>query len=421
MNRFTVLSSYPANRSCANVGDQLIEVACKQLVEHELGPCEFLTFFREDPLDAHIDAINETQAVLMPAFPIRDTPMYPGCYQLTKDLDRIKVPLVPVGANWNVYPGDAETRRWLQYSDETVAFLRRVAAGVDHVSCREYFVCDVLKKHGVSNTLMTGDPAWYDPEFLGRALHRPDSVDHVVFTPPLSAFYRDQAGQVLRMMADLFPDARRYCAMHLTDVKVSPFPDKRPTNDASMRPDVADKNAYIRRLARDLGFEILEFSGDVTKLAFYGECDLHIGYECHAHLSFLRQRRPSVLIAEDARGVGFNYTLGVGGFTGFRRAVGRTLPAPKEGGTSGYCVTQEEFDLAPARDDIATEVRQFVEQELASGFRRYLGVAGFIDETYEHAMAPFIRSLPGANGQAKRGARGVGSAGRGVEGKAPVA
>jgi hypothetical protein len=77
-----------------------------------------------------------------------------------------------------------------------------------------------------------------------------------------------------------------------------------------MRPDVAEKNAFLRQEAVSLGFEVVELAGEVGRmLDFYPGCDLHVGYECHAHVSMFRIRRPSVLIAEDARGVGFNYTL----------------------------------------------------------------------------------------------------------------
>lgn len=392
--KYTVLTTFPGQRSSSNVGDQLIEVALKRLVEKEKGPVEFVTFFREDPLEDKLEEINATAAVLMPAFPIRDVPMYPGCYRLVEDLDRIKVPLIPIGANWNAYPGDAESRRILQYSPETTAFLHRVAAGVSNFSCREFHVCEILRKHGINNTVMTGDPAWYDPQYLGRPLHRPAHIKRVVFSPPLSAFYRQQAEEVLVLLAELFPGARRYCAMHLTDAKTSPFKDLRPTNDASMRTDIAEKNAFVRQRAAELGFELLELAGNVDKLDFYGECDLHVGYECHAHIGFLRQRRPSVLIAEDARGVGFNYTFGIGGFDGFVRRGPGPLRSAKEGGTSGYCVSATEFAAAPTQPDLVPSLRQFLREECESGFHRYLGVAGLIDATYETAMAPFLRSLP---------------------------
>ncbi|MDD4024875.1 MAG: polysaccharide pyruvyl transferase family protein [Kiritimatiellae bacterium] len=392
--RYTLLTTFPGKKSSSNVGDQLIEIATKRLVTKETGVADFLTIFREDALDMRLDEINATAGILLPAFPIRDNPMYPGCYRLTEDLGKIKVPLIPIGANWNVYPGDSVSRENLCYSRETVSFLRHVAAGVKQVSCREYLVCEILKKHGVANTVMTGDPAWYDPEFLGKPLHRPAKIGRVVFSPPLSAFYGKQGEAVMMLLSDLFPSAQRICAMHLTDAKHSPFDDKRPTNDASMRQDVAEKNAFLRRRAHELGFEIVELAGKVEKLDMYRMCDLHVGYECHAHVGFLRQRRPSVLIAEDARGVGFNYTFGVGGFNGFSRRQQIALAPPSEGGTSGYCVTEKEFGVAGFNDGLMPGLRRFLEEECASRFRRYLGVAPFIDETYEKSMKPFLRNLP---------------------------
>ena len=393
--RYTVLTTFPGERSSANVGDQLIEIAVKRLIEHELGAVEYLTIFREDPLDDVLDEVNATQAILLPGFGVRAAvPMHPGVYRLVENLDRLKVPMVPIGANWNVYPGDAVSRDTLRLPAENVAFVKRIAAGVTLLSCREYHLLEVLRRHGIMNAIMTGDPAWYDPGFFGKPLHRPTRINKIVFSPPLSAFYGSQAVDLLTMLAELFPSAERYCAFHLTDLIASEFDDRSATNDSSMRPDVARKNALIRSHASELGYEILELAGHVEKLDFYRECDLHIGYECHAHLGFFRQRRPSVLIAEDARGVGFNYTLGIGGFDGFQRVNNSSSLLPAEGGTSGYCVTQEEFDIAPARSDLASAVRRFVTEELDTGFRRYLGVADLIDETYEKTMRPYLRGLP---------------------------
>ncbi len=119
MKHYTVLTTFPQNRNSANVGNQLIEVSLKALVEREKGKVNFTTIFREEPLEPHLDEINRSAALLMPAFPIRDTPMYPGCYRLTEDLDAIKVPMIPVGSNWNVYPGDFESREEICYSPET--------------------------------------------------------------------------------------------------------------------------------------------------------------------------------------------------------------------------------------------------------------------------------------------------------------
>jgi hypothetical protein len=218
MTTYTVLTTFPGQRSSANVGDQLIEVAVKRLVEKEKGPARFVTIFREESLEPRLAEVKSTAAILFPGCGIRETPLHPLAYRLTEDLDRITVPLIPIGANWNTYPGDFESRRSTRLSAPTLAFLQRVAGNVPQVSCREHHVRDILRRHGIHNTVMTGDPAWSAPEFFGRPFHRPREVRSVVFSPPLSACYREQGAAVLRMLRDLFPAARRYCAMHLKDL-----------------------------------------------------------------------------------------------------------------------------------------------------------------------------------------------------------
>ncbi|MGI6083755.1 MAG: polysaccharide pyruvyl transferase family protein [Limnochordia bacterium] len=389
---YVLLTTYPAGSS-ANVGDLLIEESVKALVREIKGEHDFLTVFREDPLDDLLDEINRSRAVLMPAFPIRDTPMYPRTYRLTDDLSKIRVPMIPIGANWNAYPGDMESRRRITYSDETQRFLHLIAGNVDSLSCREYFTCRMLEKHGIANTLMTGDPAWYDVGCLGKPMRRNRSIDRVLFSPPLSAFYVEQAVQMLEMLAGLFPRAERLCAFHLADAdRIGQ--DFRPDNSAAMRPDVLAKNRRIRAKAAELGFEVINLSGNYDRLAIYDKCDLHVGYECHAHVYALRKRIPSVLIAEDARGVGFAYTFGVGGFHGFRRCQSPPWETGRSPYTSGYCVDLSEFSLAPADGSVHEQIRSFIEEELDSGFRRYIGVAAFLDDTYHSAMKPFLESLP---------------------------
>lgn len=387
---YIVLTTFPQHGS-ANVGDKLIEARLQSIIEHEKGERAFVSIFREEPLEPMLDQINRARAVLMPALAVRDLPMYPGCYRLVEDLSRIEVPLIPVGANWNVYPGDAFSRRTLEYSEATQAFLKRIAAQVDAFSCREFHACRVLARHGITNALMTGDPAWFDLAHLERPMHRPSRVERVVFSPPMSPQYAEQALHLMQMLAALFPDATRYCSMHVSDRDTQA--NARAENSAAMSPEVTEKNRKVRAWAEELGFEVRHAAGELANLDYYETCDLHVGYECHAHARFISLRRPSILIAEDARGVGFNDTLGVGGFTGFQR-VAWPVEAVRKSHTSGYCTTLAEFSLAPAHLDVHEDVREFLEDELATGFNRFAGLGPYLDRLYNETMAPFIRSLP---------------------------
>ena len=387
---YTILTTYPDYGS-RNVGDRLIELRLKSILAQEKQENEFLTIFREDSLEQRLDEINASRAILMPGFPIRDTPMYPNTYRLVPDLSDIRVPLIPIGANWNVYPGDAQSRREVQYSDATTDFLRYVAGQVEQVSCREHYVCGVLQKHGVENTIMTGDPAMFCLSKIGTPMKQPTRIERVVFSPPLSPFYAEQADRLLSMLAEMFPSTTRICAFHLADSGSSTS--GRSENSAAMTPAVADKNRRIRDRAEELGYQILDMAGNVKGLSIYEACDLHVGYECHAHLYFLSMRSPSVLIAEDARGVGFNQTILGGGFDGFTRKRASTDICRKRH-TSGYCTSLDELSVAPPREDLHKVVKDFLKHQLATGFREYAGVAPWLDRTYECAMAPFIRAIP---------------------------
>lgn len=389
---YTLLTTCPPY-SHQNVGDKLIEERTKELVSKEKGDVDFLTFFREENLEPYLEQINSTRAVLMPAFPIRDMPMYPGVYQLVENISRIKVPMIPIGGNWNVYPGDEKSRNRLKYSEETCSFLSYIAGQVEQISCREYYTCDILEKHGIDNTLMTGDPAWFLLSAIGKPMYRPRKIERLVFSPPLSAFYLEQAKEIMGMLAKMFPSAEKVCAFHLFDADTESATEKKSERSAAMSPDILAKNRAIRKYAAELNYKIMEMAGDLKNLEFYQTCDLHVGYECHAHLSFFSRRIPSVLIAEDARGVGFNYTLGVGGFTGFVRSQQETSVNNKKV-TSGYCTSVEELILAPPKTTVHLEIERFLSHELESRFRKYIGLADYLDDVYTNRMKPFIQSLP---------------------------
>lgn len=390
---YTLLTSFP-EVGCGNVGDRLIEIAVKKIIAHEKGVTEFITLFREDDISEYLDEINKTKAVLMPAFPIRDVPMYPGVYKLVDDLRKIKVPMIPIGANWNVYPGDFFDRLNITYSEKTKEFLKYVSGQTSKISCREYHTCRILKKHGIENTVMTGDPAWFDLNFLGKEMKRPAKINHLVFTPPLSAFYEEQAINIIRMLSDLFPYAQKYCSFHLADSITRPLVmGQKVDNSVAMNSEVAYKNERIRKYAGEKGFVIVQASHDLNKIDFYQECDLHVGYECHAHWGFIRKRIPSVLIAEDARGVGFIYTQGSIGFEGFKRCQ-LSYDNSRPANTSGYCDSIKSYSNAPVDTTVPDRIREFLEDELDSNFRRYAGLSSYLDEIYETRMKPFIKSLP---------------------------
>jgi len=372
---YYLLSTYPAEGS-GNVGDHLISDSAIELIRHVKGNVTFKVVFRGEDLAPYLEDVNQCRAVIMPGFAVRD-PMYPRVYALTERLSDITVPLIPVGAGWSHFPGDYEACRSFAFTEATARFLRLIGDQVSLFACREWLTCQLLSRHGLTNTRMVGDCAWYHLPSIGMPMRRPTAIRQVAFTTPHRKLYQTQAISVLRMIVDLFREARVLCVLQSA-------------------PTAGD--ASIIREAQLLGCEVMYAGHDIDKLQAYEACDLHIGYRLHGHLAFLRKRTPSVLLCEDSRGLSASYTLGGGGFSAFQRAVSAHL-LPNTIWSIRGVRTLLSAGVSPFRevlpdDGLPARLRQFLLEEAATDWRRYIGIGHVIDEAFCNDMVPFLRTIP---------------------------
>jgi hypothetical protein len=152
----------------------------------------------------------------------------------------------------------------------------------------------------VGDVRRSGCTAWYHVPSLGTPAKVPQTVRRVVFTPPAaSRMHFRESVALMRALRRRYPKAERYCVFHRG---------LRPGIGTGRRETLA-VNA-MAGVAVALGFKIVDAAFDLGKIDFYGECDLHVGYRVHAHLCFVSQRIPSVLLCEDGRGAGQVVTLG---------------------------------------------------------------------------------------------------------------
>lgn len=364
---YTILTTWPENGS-GNVGDRLITESAKSFIEHEIGDVDYLQLFREEPLEPHLSEINSGEAVLLPGFAIRE-PIHPETYRLVDDLSKIEVPIIPLGTGWKSYPGDFLDNKTIEYNQETIEFIKKLSNKIPYISTREYYTNRVLTRHGISNTLMTGDCAWYDPESFGDSLHRPDNVQNIVFTTPHSSHYEGQAIDMIEMLTEEFPNATLYCSFHS---------------------ELTSHEENIRNAAEERGFEIVHAASDLSAIEFYANADLHVGYRVHGHIAFLRKRRPSVLLSEDGRGVGFSETLGHKIFPAFTRHIAESAI----NNMNIEKVLQKTIERRRiASSTVVEEVRQYLQEEQKTGFRRLQHIPFVIDETYQN-MQKVISSIP---------------------------
>jgi hypothetical protein len=197
-----------------NVGDFLITHRCKKLLKQLRPGQELFQLPAWEPLEAHLDTINSGDAVVIMGGPGYQTRFYPGVYKLTRRLDDLRVPVIPMGLGWRGFPGDFETLKEFTFDEPSMAALKRISAGTRYLGCRDYLTLEALRRNGISNALMTGCPAWYDLGSIGKKMRAPRAVRRLVFTPSQGALFVDQSTRLLGVLADLFPEAERFCSFH---------------------------------------------------------------------------------------------------------------------------------------------------------------------------------------------------------------
>lgn len=384
---YTLLSTFPPHTS-GNVGDKLLEEQVKKLIERETGVDEFNTVFRSEDFSSRINKLNESDAIILPAFALRE-PIHPDTYRLTEDIDSIKTPIIPLAANWSGYPGDKVQNENRKYSAETVKFIEKLdnQDSLSHLTTRDVYTKNILQRHGFKDAELVGDLGWYHEDYLGREMRTPEEINDIVITTPHHSHYIPQAAKLMDMLDEEFSDAKITVSFHSS---------------------LSESDRELRQMAEDRGFEIVLASHDTENIEFYDECDLHVGYRLHGHISFLRRRLPSVLIGEDGRGNGFNNTSHVGGFRATKRRLNpskanlvrkfsNSLPGigvrkVLEG--KKYARNPYQQAIAPADMNVPEKIRDFLRKEIRNDFKSYERIPELFDQTYENSMKPFLKSLP---------------------------
>jgi hypothetical protein len=369
-----------------NVGDALIVERCVALLRH-LKPRQELKIVPSwEPLDAEL--LRTADALIIPGGPGYQPGFYPDIYPLVNDPQRLQVPLVTIGVGWKGIPGDWETLRSYAFTPRSLRVLR-VINERGHLGCRDYLTREALARNGL-DAIMTGCPVWYDLDSIGAPMHRPASIGRLVFTPPELPLYADQGIAVAQVLRRLWPDAERICSFHRGIGAVDRWTD-------SSR---ARNNERLAQAVARLGFEVVDVSGSLDQIAFYAQCDLHVGYRVHAHLGFSGKRRLSLLLHEDGRGAGASQALGVTGLDAFRRTVSGSIASA----TSSHPMTRWpplarlhrrlQKQSVVADETVPCALRRLLEEDLRSNFARHAGLSARIDAQFG-VMSSFIQRLPG--------------------------
>ena len=80
-----------------NIGDFLITDRCEKLLAKIKPEYELIKFLHWESLDDKLEIINGSCGIIIFGGPGYQQSMYPDVYKLTKNLDDIKVPIIPLG------------------------------------------------------------------------------------------------------------------------------------------------------------------------------------------------------------------------------------------------------------------------------------------------------------------------------------
>jgi len=383
------------SRAKKNIGDFLILDRAKKLLQRFRPEKKLITINGWEPLGEHLKEVNEADAMIFCGGPNISKTFYPDVYPLTGNLDEIKAPMYLLGGGWNEIPGTKMQREGYSFTPQSRDALGRCAA----ISCRDSQTVGVLQNNGFKG-VMTGCPVWYNLNHIDEKFKAPEEVRKIVYTTPqfhtMPRLYDEQCVEMMDVVKEMFPSAKIYCSFH-RGLKPDEF-----TTEAEEPRLLAVKDAATQR-----GFEIVDASYELTKIGFYEDCDLHVGYRLHGHIDFLSMRKPSLLLNIDARGQGFADTVGLPGVQAWSKGV-LAEPTYTFGNWIGkynllnkwtrivsdraYLRWSQELWLTGSRNAVK-EVRGILDREIKSGFSSYIGLESTFLKHFE-VMKDFIAGIP---------------------------
>ncbi|GAA0434749.1 hypothetical protein GCM10008983_09140 [Lentibacillus halophilus] len=294
---YLILSTYPEKGS-RNSGDDLLGKSLLDIVKGVKGKdvnFDFVSVVDQEPED--LDDLSEYKAILAPGM----RPTIKGYNEAPKNRSKFfnkayksSVPVYGVGAGWGVYPGTIKQSKKLNLASTEKEILSQHfgkvgqdSSAIGAISCRDITTENILVNNGVKCYGTTGDCGLFDTNLLNTSALLPEKINKISVSMPHVKHHQEMAYKLALKLKNEFS-----CDVYITyhgyngifEEQINSNWDKRQIN-------------------------FVDLSGDAENLSFYDDIDAHIGFRLHAHIWFLRTRKPSLLIGEDGRGMGHLYTL----------------------------------------------------------------------------------------------------------------
>lgn len=281
-----------------NSGDFLIEQRSKELIESITGS-DVDILKRNVSYDDKHDLLNDYEMIVFAGGPIFQPNVYPKRIPFVSDFQKVKVPVRILGGGWKGYNVTAKVLyKEYVFTEDMISFISAIAKQYP-LGCRDWYTMRILQNSKVDNLIMTGCPAWYDINTVNKLdlkkkykdITIKDKVTIGISDPALACNKVYFYGLIESML-------RRYpCA----DIKLF-------FHRGISKGDLLKVNGLCRIYPQ---ITYVDMSGSSECFEQYNQCFLHIGFRVHAHIYNLSQGNVSVLINEDARGIGVNHALGI--------------------------------------------------------------------------------------------------------------
>jgi hypothetical protein len=360
-----------------NVGDFLIRDRAKRILAHLRKDRALVELGRWESLDDKRDLLAGARAIIGMGGPALQENVYPGIYKLTQRLETIRCPIYLLGVGSSTFPPFPSFIENVAMTEAGRRFLQTCAG----ISTRDYLTSELLERQGVPKAEMSGCPAWYQVEHLGKPMVIPGEPQRILLSTPQRDVYAPQMVELALAVKRRFPKASLVAAFNRGFA---------PDEHASAR-EGSHLAALKDRLA-ELGFEIADLSYELSKLEAYADFDLHVGYRLHSHIFFLSMRKPSYLIAEDSRALGHCRTLQLPDFVGVRENLAFHL-LPKRGLWQAKRAAVRLLRPYRRDDAVPARVLSTIQNDVDAGFASFLGVAQKLDRHFE-TMRRYVEAMP---------------------------
>lgn len=282
-----------------NAGDFLITQRAKSLLKNEYPLCEIVDFKRNESLEPFLKDINACDVVVFAGGPGYMTDVYPNKMPLVQNLEDITPPFFAMGMGAYSHSSDLEG---YSFSNSSLALLSRFEEDGFGLGCRDVLTVKALEKAGISGSVMTGCPAWYDLNIVenGKSFNGPAAgeIEHLAISDPALPENISTACSLVR-----------YAIERLRPQRISFVFHRGWEKDRYSRGYLSRCQQHMKEWLDSQGVNVVNIAYSDEGFKVYDTCDMHIGFRVHAHIYNLSQRRASFLIEEDGRGWGINHTL----------------------------------------------------------------------------------------------------------------